>query len=161
MHKTLTLMLVFGCVYLVSEVSFSAIMAHSWSLKGHTSLWMGLVGGGLGLLLRYIHDNALPNINYKLSVLIGGLSITVMELVAGLILNKWLGFNIWDYSKDPANFMGLICLPMSILWLVITPAAYWLSDVIDHYLLHTVKPYPFIWYYLRVVFPDRWLFTLI
>lgn len=161
MKKTLTMMLLFGCVYLLSEVIFTAVLSKAWALKGHTSLWMGLVGSLVGLVLRHVHDSMLSNLNYKISVFLGAICITTMELISGLILNKWLGFNIWDYSSSPLNFMGQICISMSMVWLAITPAVYWVSDVVDHYMYDTEKPHTFVWYYLRVVFPDKLLYMAI
>lgn len=42
--------------------------------------------------------------------------ITFAELVAGLVLNVWLGLGVWDYSAQPCNLLGQICLPFSLLW---------------------------------------------
>ena len=35
----------------------------------------------------------------------------------GLLLNRLMGFNIWDYSNVPLNLLGQVCLPYSFLWL--------------------------------------------
>ena len=49
---------------------------------------------------------------------------------AGLILNVWLGLDIWDYSNLPLNLCGQICLWYSALWyvlcLVFIPVFDWL-----------------------------------
>ena len=39
--------------------------------------------------------------------------ITGVELVMGLLLNRLMGFNIWDYSNVPLNLLGQVCLPYS------------------------------------------------
>ena len=49
---------------------------------------------------------------------LGCLLITMLELLCGLGFNLWLGLNIWDYSLLPFNFYGQICLPFSLIWLV-------------------------------------------
>ena len=41
---------------------------------------------------------------------------TGVELVMGLLLNRILGFHIWDYSNVPLNLFGQVCLPYSFLW---------------------------------------------
>lgn len=50
--------------------------------------------------------------------LVCGTAVTAAELVAGLLLNVWLGMGIWDYSGVPLNFMGQICIPFLALWCI-------------------------------------------
>lgn len=45
--------------------------------------------------------------------------VTVVELVAGLILNVWLGLGVWDYSQFPGNLWGQICPQFAAVWWVI------------------------------------------
>ena len=63
--------------------------------------------------------------------------ITSIELVTGLIVNRLLGLNVWDYSAMPYNIMGQICLPFSFIWFLMSiPAVYlcdWLSKSIDKF----------------------------
>ena len=42
--------------------------------------------------------------------------MTAVEFVAGLVLNLWLGLDIWDYSHLPFNLMGQICPQFAALW---------------------------------------------
>lgn len=57
-------------------------------------------------------------------------AITVTELLAGLILNVWMGLGIWDYSHLPFNLWGQICLQFALIWwglcLVFIPVFDWL-----------------------------------
>ena len=39
----------------------------------------------------------------------GAIIVTVLELVCGLVINQWLGWNVWDYSDMPGNIMGQVC----------------------------------------------------
>ncbi|MCI9433639.1 hypothetical protein AALB19_00960 [Oscillospiraceae bacterium 50-58] len=43
-------------------------------------------------------------------------AITVVEFVAGVILNVWLNLGVWDYSHLPGNVMGQICPEFAFLW---------------------------------------------
>lgn len=43
-------------------------------------------------------------------------TVTVVELLAGLVLNVWLGLGIWDYSGLPGNLLGQICLQFFFVW---------------------------------------------
>ena len=42
--------------------------------------------------------------------------VTAVELAAGLVLNIWMGLDIWDYSGLPGNFMGQICPQFAAVW---------------------------------------------
>lgn len=42
--------------------------------------------------------------------------VTAVEFVTGLVLNRWLGLDIWDYSHLPFNLMGQICLQFFFVW---------------------------------------------
>lgn len=61
-------------------------------------------------------------------------AVTAAELIAGLIINVWLGMGVWDYSDMPLNLFGQICLPFSILWYILClafiPAFDWLRYAI-------------------------------
>ncbi|MFQ9801704.1 MAG: putative ABC transporter permease [Clostridia bacterium] len=35
---------------------------------------------------------------------------------------------IWDYTGQPGNIMGQICLPYGVLWFAIMPFTIWLED---------------------------------
>lgn len=45
-----------------------------------------------------------------------GVAITVVEFVAGLIINVWLGMGVWDYSAMTGNIMGQVCPQFLIMW---------------------------------------------
>ena len=46
----------------------------------------------------------------------GVLLATVVELVAGWLLDVLFHARWWDYSKEPFNFRGYICLRFSLIW---------------------------------------------
>lgn len=45
--------------------------------------------------------------------------VTLVEFIAGCVLNLWIGLDIWDYSDIPFNLLGQICFPFSVVWLVL------------------------------------------
>ena len=61
--------------------------------------------------------------------------VTAVELGAGLVLNLWLGMDIWDYSALPGNLWGQICPQYSALWwglcLVFIPVFDWLRWAVE------------------------------
>lgn len=44
------------------------------------------------------------------------LYIRVTEFIFGCIFNLKYSLAVWDYSNQPFNVLGQICLPFSILW---------------------------------------------
>lgn len=48
------------------------------------------------------------------------IAITVVEFIAGLILNVWLGLSVWDYSGMTGNVLGQICPQFLIVWLILS-----------------------------------------
>ena len=70
----------------------------------------------------------------------GACVITGLELVTGLIVNRWLGLNVWDYSALPGNLMGQICLYYFALWIPLSAAAVFAEDGLRYLLFGT--PFP-------------------
>lgn len=48
-----------------------------------------------------------------------GVAITTVEFVSGLIINVWLGMNVWDYSDMAGNIMGQVCPQFLVMWVVL------------------------------------------
>ena len=48
--------------------------------------------------------------------LMGMILTTLIELIAGWLLDVCFHARWWDYSNVPLNFKGYICLPFSIIW---------------------------------------------
>lgn len=64
----------------------------------------------------------------------------ICEFITGLIVNKWLNLNVWDYSNVPFNFMGIICLPYALLFLPLCIVAIILDDYIRYWIFKEEKP---------------------
>ena len=60
--------------------------------------------------------------------LMGSGIITGVELCTGLIVNRLMGLQVWDYSGMPLNILGQVCLPYSLLWCGLTLPAMALCD---------------------------------
>ena len=48
--------------------------------------------------------------NIALIFLFGMISSTILEFVTGYCMEKMFGVRYWDYSNQPLNVMGHICL---------------------------------------------------
>lgn len=49
-------------------------------------------------------------------ILVATLWCSVLEYVTSLILEMFFGIRWWDYSKEPYNIQGRICLAASLFW---------------------------------------------
>ena len=61
-------------------------------------------------------------------ILIIGVSMTVIEFIAGLIFIKGCGVKLWDYSDRKGNIMGIICPAFSLIWIVVGSLYYFLLN---------------------------------
>lgn len=95
---------------------------------------------GFGLCLGTLIVMVTKNYNQSsfLSILLICITMTLIELVGGLIFKK-LGITIWDYSGYFLNYKGVICPLFTLLWFV--------SGAIFYYFFseHTINLY----YYFR------------
>ena len=74
---------------------------------------------------------ARPHEPLVVKCLFGAITITVLEFIAGCIVNLWLGWGVWDYSGMMFNLFGQICLPFSLLWIPVSLGAMLLYDVLE------------------------------
>lgn len=129
--KMVVLLLIGGLIYCGIEVAW----------RGHTHWTMGVVGGICFVLIGGINELFPWTMPLWKQGLIGAGIVTAAELVAGLILNVWLGLSIWDYSTMPLNFMGQICLPFCLLWILLSVLAVVLDDWLRHWLFGEERPH--------------------
>ncbi len=66
------------------------------------------------LLLKYKDDSKI-----KLFI-IGFIGGTIIEYLLSIIIELYLGFPAWNYSKKFMNINGRVCLPYSLFWGVIS-----------------------------------------
>lgn len=70
---------------------------------------------GIGVLLVHLLLGAFEN-SLPLLFLLSALLTTSIEFICGFLSEKLLGMRLWDYSKQPFNIGGYICLKFSLLW---------------------------------------------
>lgn len=84
------------------------------------SHWSMAICGGLCLSGLYHINRILIRQSILTRALCGAGLITLVELVAGCILNVWLNLGIWSYAAYTLNVLGQICLYMSFLWFLLS-----------------------------------------
>ena len=84
-----------------------------WRQSTH---WSMALAGGTCLLLQYNLYGKFTKLSLGMKCVLGSGVITAVEFVAGLLVNCWQNWNVWDYSCFKFHFMGQICLVYSVLW---------------------------------------------
>lgn len=70
-----------------------------------------------------------------------GVAITAVEFVAGLIINVWLGMDVWDYSNIVGNLMGQVCLPFTLLWIFLSAVGIVMLDWMRYAVEGGIRPH--------------------
>ena len=73
--------------------------------------------GMLAILMVFNTISGMPYGNHALSLFFGGMALTTsIELFGGWALDRLFHLRWWDYSNEPFNFHGYICLRFSVFW---------------------------------------------
>ena len=118
--KYAILALIGGIIYGALEILF----------RGHTHWTMVILGGVCFVAIGLINEVIPWEMPLAVQMLIGSIIITTLEFCCGCIVNLWLGWQVWDYSKLWGNFLGQICPLYSVIWFFVSA----LAIVIDDYL---------------------------
>lgn len=131
--KKLVLFLIGYCAYITIEVTY----------RGESYPLMGIVGGICVLLIDKLNDEISWEMDLIFQCIIFSLIVTSFELIIGEIAKQTFLLPImWDYSNLPLNFDGVICLPFSIIWIVMGAIAIFTADAINYYVFEdTEVPY--------------------
>ncbi|WP_037372970.1 putative ABC transporter permease [Anaerovorax odorimutans] len=100
--------------------------------RGYTH-WSMLVTGGFCFLVLYIANIRLEHTKLWKKCILGAILITCAEFIVGCIVNLWLDWHVWNYSRYKVQFLGQICLPFSILWFIICFPVYKLSSILHNF----------------------------
>ena len=117
--KNIIIFLIFGVSYYLLEILW----------RGYSHWTMIIVGGLCGLLIGLINEIT-PKMNTVLQMLLGSVIVTIIEFVAGYIINIKLDLNIWDYSNLKFNILGQVSLLFSMLWFFLSYIVIKLDDCI-------------------------------
>ena len=98
------------------------------------SHWSMSLAGGLGMLGIHWIGTALPSLPFLLRCILCGGWITAVELAVGCGVNLLGKQGVWDYSNQPLQLWGQICLPYSLLWMLLSAPALLISERIGELL---------------------------
>lgn len=118
MKKTMPLFCLGAMAYPLLEVAW----------RGRSHWTMSLAGGICLPLLEKTRKLRRP---LPLRCLLGAGCITLVELGFGCFCNLLLGWSVWDYSRQPLNLWGQICLPYCMLWCLLCLPTFGLLRMIE------------------------------
>lgn len=133
MHKLseyLFLWTVGGIIYYAIEMIF----------RGY-SHWTMFLLGGICLLFFAIQQKAVKwQDPFWIQVLRCTVFVTCSEFTTGIIVNKWLNWEVWDYSDQPFQLFGQICPLFIFLFSMLSAVGIVFSGYLMYWLFGEKKP---------------------
>ena len=97
-------------VYLIVGILGGALYYLIEILYRGYSHWSMFLLGGMAFLFCGLQGRVVTWRDSLIKQLIRcGIFITIAEFITGIIVNLWIGLDVWDYSNLPFNVMGQIC----------------------------------------------------
>jgi len=100
-----------------------------------------LLGGLCFVLCGLINEGVSWEMPLPLQMLISALMITALEFLTGCIVNLWLGWQVWDYSKLHVQLLGQISLKSSVIWFLLSSVGIVLDDWLRYWFFGEDRPY--------------------
>ncbi len=97
--------------------------------RGYTHPSMLLAGGICFISMWYIDK---MKINFIIKCILSATVITTVELIFGCVFNIVLKYDVWDYSHEPFNLLGQICLKFFVIWCFLSAGGILLSRLIKN-----------------------------
>ena len=129
--KFLALFLIGGAVYFGIECLW----------RGWSHWTMFILGGLCFVIIGGLNEFYGWEMPFWKQCLIGAAVITALEFAVGVIVNKRLGWAVWDYSHMPLNICGQICLPFSLIWVALSGVAVVVDDYLRYWFFGEEKPH--------------------
>ncbi len=133
--KKLILFSICGFIYVMCEMLF----------RGYSHISMFLLAGFCGVFVIDSLNNIFSfDMDYLLQILIATIGCTFFEGITGLIVNKWLNLNVWDYSNIPFTFFyGQCNLYFVVAWALLVAVGIIICDAVNYYILKDDSTVPY------------------
>ena len=119
-----------GSLYYVFEIAFRGF-----------SHWSMFALGGMCMIFFAFQGRAMHwREPMWIQVIRCTIFVTACEFITGMIVNKWLQLGVWDYSDQPFQLFGQICLPFAVIFSGLCAAGIPLSGYLLHWIFHEEKP---------------------
>ncbi|MCK4996837.1 putative ABC transporter permease [Candidatus Pacearchaeota archaeon] len=101
---------------------------------------------GFTILFLYFISVLSINIIYKIFLFI--IFPTLIELITGVVFEKYFKIKIWDYHRKFWNYRGIICLQASFYWAILSIFyLFVLHNFVDGYLTIILSSTNYIFFY--------------
>src|SRR3989344_4898992 len=122
--RIITLFLAGGFLGWVLDTSYRSITEHAFSHAGYLEALTGITIPflpvyGFGTLLIYFIRTEIREKKIIAKIAVYGISLTVLEFIAGLFTIFTLGKPLWDYTENAYSYMGVIDGTHTIFWMVL------------------------------------------
>lgn len=99
----------------IMELIYSSMTLHRLNIPGFLyGPWCPIYGTGAVIIMALCDDKNIFKKIGKIFVL-----TTVLEYIVSVLLEMIVGMMWWNYSNEPLNINGRVCLLYSIYWVVI------------------------------------------
>ncbi len=116
-HKNLSVFAIGAAGYTCAEIIW----------RGWTHWTMALTGGLCAVGIYQINKRS--NAGFAAKILESTALITAAEFAVGCVVNRFLKWDVWDYSKMPYNLLGQICPQYILLWIPLAVIALAISSL--------------------------------
>lgn len=134
---TTNLYLKYTFLFMIGGFAYGAVENLS---RGYSHISMFFAGGICFVLIGLLNEIFSWDMAVVSQMAISAGIITCVEFISGLIVNVWLKLNVWDYSDQPYNVLGQVCLLYTNIWFFLSLFAILLDDYLRYYLLREEKP---------------------
>lgn len=114
LHQWLLLFYLYCFIGWIWESCYVSLKKHKWVNRGFLKGPLLPIYGS-GAIVVLISTLTVEN-NLLLVFVIGMISATILEYITGVAMEKLFHVRYWDYSKEPFNINGHICLISSLAW---------------------------------------------
>lgn len=114
LHQWLLLFYLYCFIGWIWESCYVSLKKHKWVNRGFLKGPLLPIYGS-GAIVVLISTLTVEN-NLLLVFVIGMISATILEYITGVVMEKLFHVRYWDYSKEPFNINGHICLISSLAW---------------------------------------------
>lgn len=140
MYQILWIFFIYAFLGWCTEVGFAALVTGKFVNRGFLNgPWCPIYGCGVVIVLACLE----PLKDSLFFLFLGSVALTsILEWLTGFVLEKLFHQRWWDYSDEPFNLGGYICLRFSIAWgfaclfvvKLFHPTIEWLVGLIPHLL---------------------------